>query len=265
MLLFSAVHESASEKVMSGSRAGQSVRNPTNGGINMKLIALAFSCLLIFSMPANANEADSFNAMVALANKGDAEAQYHVGMMHNNGIGTQKDPRQAFEWFQKSAASNNPLGAYKLGCYYDGQGAGVVGSDSNEALKYKLVSAKAGYALAQHDVAILYDRQGNSEEALKWWKKAGDQGYPRSLYSLSIAYSAGKGAPKDVSLSYAYFKLSKLAPKKNVNEMAAMLSKPELEKAEKLVSEWSPQPTALTVKAMSGVRAAEELLKTTRN
>ena len=231
----------------------------------MKHIALAFSCLLIFSMPANANEADSFNAMVALANKGDAEAQYHVGMMHNNGIGTQKDPRQAFEWFQKSAASNNPLGAYKLGCYYDGQGAGVVGSDSNEALKYKLVSAKAGYALAQHDVAILYDRQGNSEEALKWWKKAGDQGYPRSLYSLSIAYSAGKGAPKDVSLSYAYFKLSKLAPKKNVNEMAAMLSKPELEKAEKLVSEWSPQPTALTVKAMSGVRAAEELLKTTRN
>jgi hypothetical protein len=43
-----------------------------------------------------------------------------------------------------------------------------------------------------------------------------------------------------------------------------MLSKPELEKAEKLVSEWSAQPTALTRKAMSGVRAAEELLKTTR-
>ena len=38
-------------------------------------------------------------------------------MMHHIGIGTQKDPRQAFEWFQKSAASNDPLGAYKLGCY----------------------------------------------------------------------------------------------------------------------------------------------------
>ena len=231
----------------------------------MKFIALAFSCLLIFSMPANANEADTFNAMVALANKGDAEAQYHVGMMYNNGIGTQKDPRQAFEWFQKSAASNDPLGAYKLGCYYDGQGAGIVAADSNEALKYKLVSAKAGYALAQHDVAILYDRQGNSEEALKWWKMAGDQGFPDALYSLSGSYSAGKGAPKDLSLSYAYFKLSKVAPKKNVNEMAAMLSKPELEKAEKLVSEWKPQPTALTLKAMRGIRAAEELLKTTKN
>ena len=230
----------------------------------MKLVALAFSCLLAFSMPATASEADTFNAMVALANKGDAEAQYHVGMMHNNGIGTQKDPKQAFEWFQKSTASGDPLGAYKLGCYYDGQGAGVVTSDSNEALKYKLVAAKAGYALAQHDVAGLYDRQGNSEEALKWWKMAGDQGYPSALFGLSLAYSAGKAAPRDLSLSYAYFKLSKIAPKKNVNEMASMLSKPELEKAEKLVAEWSPQPTPLTLKAKRGVSAAEELLKTTR-
>jgi TPR repeat protein len=231
----------------------------------MKFIALTFSCLLIFSIPANANEADTFNAMVALANKGDAEAQYHVGMMYNNGIGTQQDPRRAFEWFQKSTASNDPLGAYKLGCYYAGQFAGVVPSDSNEALKYKLIAAKAGYALAQHDVAILYDRQGNPEAALKWWKMAGDQGYPPSLYSLSMSYSAGKAAPRDLSLSYAYFKLSKLAPKKNVDEMATMLSKPELQSAEQLVSEWKPQPTALTLKAKRGVGAAEELLQTIKN
>ena len=81
----------------------------------MKFIALVFSCLLIFSMPAIANEAGTFNAMVALADKGNAEAQYHVGMMHNNGIGTPRDPRQAFKWFRKSAASSDPLGAYKLG------------------------------------------------------------------------------------------------------------------------------------------------------
>lgn len=224
----------------------------------MKFVALAFSCLLFFSMPAKANDADTLNAMVALANKGDAEAQYHVGMMYNNGIGTEQDRRQAFEWFQKSAASNDPLGAYKLGCYYDGQGAGIVASDSDQALKYKLVSAKAGYALAQHDVANLYDKQGNSAEALKWWKMAGDQGYPNALFSLSRVYSAGKGAPRDISLSYAYFKLSKIAPKKNVDEMASMLSKPELANAEKLVSEWKPQPTALTLKAKSGFRAAEE-------
>jgi len=47
--------------------------------------------------------------------------------------------------------------------------------------------------------------------------------------------------------------------------MASMLSKPELEKAEKLVSEWKPQPTALTIKARMGISSAEEHLKTARN
>ena len=231
----------------------------------MKFLVLAFSCLLLFSPPAAAGDADTFKAMVALANKGDAEAQYHAGMMNNNGIGTQQDLRQAFEWFQKAAAADHPLGAYKLGCYYDGQGVGIVPLDEKEALKYKLVAAKAGYALAQHDVALLYDRQGNPEEALKWWKLAGDQGYPRALLGLSMAYSAGKGAPRDLSLSYAYFKLSGIPPKKNVNEMATLLSKAELEAAEKMVSAWKPRPTALTIKAKSGFSAAEEFLKAARS
>jgi TPR repeat protein len=230
---------------------------------DMKFFALAFSCLLFLAMPAKANDADMLNAMVALAGKGDAEAQYHAGMMYNNGIGTQQDRKQALEWFQKSAASSHSLGAYKLGCYYDGQGEGIIASDADQALKYKIVAAEAGYSLAQHDVANLYDRRGNSEEALKWWKKAGDQGYPNALFSLSRSYFIGKGAPKDLSLAYAYFKLSKLAPAKSVNEMAATLSEPELKNAEKMVSEWKPQVTALTLKARSGLRAAEDHLKTT--
>src|SRR3954451_1748871 len=204
-------------------------------------------------MAADANDTAIFNAMIALANKGDAEAQYHVGMMYNNGIGTQRDFKQAFEWFQKSTASNHPLGAYKLGCYYDGQGEGVVAADANEALKYKLIAAEAGYSLAQHDVALLYARRENFEEAMKWWKLSGDQGHPRSLYNLSSLYFHGKGAPKDLSLAYAYFKLSKPPAPNKVNEMAGILTRPELEKAEKLVSDWKPQPTALTLKAGRGV------------
>ena len=227
--------------------------------------AAALMGLLFFSMPATANDAGTFNAMVSLANKGDAEAQYHVGMMYNNGIGTQRDIKQAFEWFQKATASNDPLGAYKLGCYYDGQGEGVVANDTSEALKYKLIAAKAGYALAQHDVALLYVKQDNFEEAMKWWKLAGDQGDPKSLYNLSGLYFQGKGAPKDLSLAYAYYKLSKLVPPDKVKGMAGILTKPELTQAEKLVSDWRPQPTALTLKAGRGFTAAEDHLKTAKN
>ena len=230
----------------------------------MKLIALILSCLLMLAMPARANEADTFKAMVVLADKGDAEAQYHVGMMYNNGIGTQRDIKQAFAWFQKSAASDHPLGAYKLGCYYDGQGEGVVASDAAEALKYKLVAARAGYALAQHDVAGLYGRQDKPDEAIKWLKMAADQGYPMALYQLSGSHFQGKGTPKDLSLAYAYFKLSNVPPKDKVKDMATILSKPELAAAEKLVSEWKPQPTALTLKAKRGIQAAEDHLRGSR-
>jgi uncharacterized protein len=235
----------------------------------MKFIALAFSCLLFFSIPAPADDVGLFNAMLALANKGDAEAQYHVGMMHNNGIGTQQDPKQAFQWFQKSTASHDPLGAYKLGCYYAGQFAGVVEADPNEALKYKLISAKAGYSLAQHDVALLYAQQGNMEEAVKWMQMAADQGDDPALYKMSRVYRDGKGVPKDLSLAFAYFKLGLIMSQSELNadakavldEMIAKMSDAELQKAQKMVADWKPQPTALTIKAKSGLAAAEELVQ----
>ena len=227
----------------------------------MKLFALVFSCLLFAALPASARDADTFDAMLVLAKKGDAEAQYHVGMMYNNGLGTAQDRRQALDWFEKSAAANDPLGAYKLGCYYDGQGEGIIAADAERALKYKLVAAEAGYALAQHDVANLYDRRGNAEQALKWWKTAGDQGYPNALFSLFRAYSEGKGTPQDLSMSYAYFKLSGMAPRKKVGEMATFLSESELKAAEKMVASWKPQVSDLTLKAKRGITAAEEHLK----
>ena len=55
----------------------------------MKFIALAFSCLLMFScLPMQMTQIPS--RRWSHWPKGDAEAQYHVGMMHNNGIGTQQ-------------------------------------------------------------------------------------------------------------------------------------------------------------------------------
>lgn len=235
----------------------------------MKFIALVFSCLLSFSVAASANDADTFNAMLALANTGDAEAQYHVGMMYNNGIGTQKDPSQAFGWFEKSTAANDPLGAFKLGCYYAGQFAGVVKTDENKALKYKLIAATAGYSLAQHDVAAHYARQGNFEEAVKWLQLAAAQGYDSSLYALSRSYYVGKGVPRDYPLAFVYFKLGLMVSQSELNadakaildDMMANMSDAELANAQKVVLEWTPQPTALTTEAQNGIAAAEEHLQ----
>jgi uncharacterized protein len=235
----------------------------------MKFIGLLFSCLLFFSLPSCADDAKTFDHMLVLANKGDAEAQYHVGMMYNNGLGTQHDPRQAFEWFQKSAASDDPLGAYKLGCYYAGQFAGVVNPDPEQALKYKRVAATAGYSLAQHDVAAIYSRRGNFEEAVKWLKLAAEQGLDMSFYGLYRSYDEGKGVPRDLPLAYINLKLALLTTRMTVTEstitlveeMAAKMSEAELAEAQRNIDAWQPRPTALTIKAKGGIEEAEEYLR----
>ena len=235
----------------------------------MKFIGLILSCLLFFSLTAHADDTATFNGMLALATKGDAEAQYHVGMMYNNGIGTQRDPKQAFVWFQKSAAAHDPLGAYKLGCYYAGQFAGVVTTDHTEALKYKLVAAKAGYSLAQHDVALFYAGQGNYDEALTWLKQAGEQGYDGALYLLAQVYSVGSGVPRDDLMAFVYLKravqLSNMEADANsqtmLKDMMANLSEAELVKAQTLIAAWTPQPTALTIRANGGIAEGENYLR----
>ena len=174
----------------------------------MKLIALLFSTLLLCMSPAIAGDEDTFKAMLVLADKGDAEAQYHVGMMYNNGIGTTQDTKQAFAWFQKATAGNDPLGAYKLGCYYDGQGVGVVEQSEAEALKYKLIAANEGYMLAQFDSAVLLARKGDFKNAFNLLRLAADQGDAKSHFGLYQSYAEGQGVAKNVPLAFAHFKIA---------------------------------------------------------
>jgi uncharacterized protein len=107
------------------------------------------------------------------------------------------------------------------------------------------------------------------EEAVKWMTKAGDQGYDGALYKLSSLYRDGKMAPKDMSLAFAYFKLALIMSQRDLDAdakaaldaMLAEMSDAEIEKAQKMVADWKPQPTALTTKASSGIAAAEEYLQ----
>lgn len=43
------------------------------------------------------------------AEKGDARAQYSLGVMYLDGIGTQKDKKEAMRWLRKAANQKHPL------------------------------------------------------------------------------------------------------------------------------------------------------------
>ena len=232
-----------------------------------KLLAIALLALVNGAWASSEREA-LFAKLSMMAKQGNPEAEYHVGMMLNNGIGVMRNPSQAFSWFEKAARGGQALASYKEGCYYAGQCPGVVPIDEEKALEYKLIAAKAGYSLAQHDVAGLYARQGHYEEAVRWWAAAATQGEPISMHNLATAYKDGIGISKDGVKAYAYFKLSQLTAKGYLSEEAKAsldqvgktLSPAELQGAELFVAQWKPAPTAWTLKARSGLTAAMELV-----
>lgn len=202
----------------------------------------------------------------ALVEAGNGEAAYNLGMLYHLGLaGVPKDIRKAYELFKLSAELGDPLGTYKLGCFYDGQGEGVVESNSKLALKYKLIAAEAGYALAQEDVAKHLFGEGDMAGGLRWLEAAAAQGSIMPLMALGGLYSgqAPEGLPNlpaDIKKSWTYFLIAaQQIPemKKNFEaEARKALGEADYKRVVADVAAWREARTPLTQKADEGIGAA---------
>lgn len=230
---------------------------------------IAAAAMLAAASCGNAQNPTLIPSLERLAKSGNAEAIYHLGMAYHTGSGVAEDHVKALEDFRKAAALGDPLGSYKLGCYYEGQGAGLVTFDAASALKYKLVAAKAGYALAQQDVGVLYAQNGDVPAGLAWLEKSAAQGWSGGLMALASAYNGATGVKPDAGKTAAYFKLFLARSKPNDKQTAWLrnfeehLSPADQERAGEIVRSYHPVPTALTLKALSGQRAAQALVERT--
>lgn len=239
----------------------------------MFLIGLAVASSLMSAALAQTSRQQDLalsQSLQALASQGNAEAEYHLGMHYNNGIGVAKNPALAYQRFEKAAAMGDPLAAYKLGCYAAGQFPEVVATPNKaRALEQKLIAAKAGYDLAQLDVAVIYLKDANYAEALPWLQRSADQGEAKAMFNLSVGHLQGHWPEADKQLGYAYFKLAKLVTEGSINpraqtslaDLEKQLSADELARANDFVAAWRPKPSALTLKARAGTAAAKTLVK----
>lgn len=234
----------------------------------MRLIWIAAAALAATACSAAAQPADLAHRLEQRAAAGSAEARYHLGMLYNNGIGVAQDPRRAFAHFRAAAEAGDPLGAYKVGCYYAGQfGAQAVQPDEAEALRWKAVAARAGYALAQNDVAVHHLGREQYRDAVPWLEAAGRQGDAQALHNLAAIYSDGLGVAASQPRAWAYFRLSQLARRGSVTaaaerslaEMWALMSASERAEAERIAATFVTGRTALTRRAMEGLERAEQV------
>jgi TPR repeat protein len=72
--------------------------------------------------------------------------------------------------------------------------------------------ANKGFAIAQHNLAILYDNgrgvSQNYEEAVRLYRLAAEQGFAQSQRNLGAMYDKGQGITADVIRAYMWSSIS---------------------------------------------------------
>jgi TPR repeat protein len=74
-----------------------------------------------------------------LAEHGDPQAQYYVGLMHENGWGVKRSYEQAIPFFRKAADQGNAQAQFSLGYFY-ANGLGVLRDYAQAAKFYRLAA-----------------------------------------------------------------------------------------------------------------------------
>ena len=183
-------------------------------------LMLAIFCLAVpawadFQAGMTAHDSEDYAAAMRewqpLAQQGDAQAQYHVGLLYHKGRGVPQDDAQARKWYAKAAAQGLAKAQFSLGTlYFNGEGGP---KDYQQALKWFRLLANKGEALAQTKLGIMYDD--------------------------------GEGVPKDKVKAYMWISLAATNGDKSAPMLRDILAKgmteAQINKAKKLASEWKPE------------------------
>lgn len=177
----------------------------------MKTRIAAAALAALFALPAQADWVDAVNAYNAgdyataarefrpFAENGQAQAQYILGWIYQNGEGVPQDYAESAKWYQLAAKADNVDAQYALGSYYM-SGAGVARDDAL-AVQWFRKAAERGKAGAQYLLGYLVSRgEGtakNEAEGAQWYRKAADQGYAEAQYAYGLALGTGNGVAKD--------------------------------------------------------------------
>lgn len=117
----------------------------------MKALRIALVALAFISLQAHAedNHEGVRNTVTKIleqtkeaAERGEASAQYNLGLHYVDGRGVTKDNAEAAKWFRKAAEQGNANGQFELGYMYE-SGKGVA-KDQAEAAKWYQKAAAQG-------------------------------------------------------------------------------------------------------------------------
>jgi len=124
----------------------------------------------------------SLKEFKSLGEKGDAAAQFKVGLMYYFGQGVPRDYRQSLDWFNKAALQGHPQALYNAG-YMHEKGEGTP-QDYAESVRYYRLAAERGNQPAQYTLGYMYEKglgaARDEVQALMWYSLAAVHGETRA-------------------------------------------------------------------------------------
>lgn len=182
------------------------------------------------------------------AEQGNVGAQATFGDLYFNGKGVPRDYAQAANWYRKAAEQGDTGAQNSLGLLYD-DGRGVP-QDYAQAATWYRKAAERGNRTAEYNLGRAYYKgQGIRQDyvqAAGWLLKAAEQGDADAQFDMGLAYSIGRGVPENYSEAYFWLNLAAVEGKesnqekalKTRQEIAALLSRDDLSKAQQRAVKW---------------------------
>jgi len=117
---------------------------------------------------------------------------------------------KALKFLSPFAEQGNAEAQYRMAIMYQ-NGLGMVRNDAR-ALAMMRAAAEQGHALAQHGLGFMY-LQGectpkDEAQAAEWFRKAADQGMAGSQMTLGMMYEQGLGVEKDPDAAKRWYQLA---------------------------------------------------------
>lgn len=143
-----------------------------------------------------------------LADEGDADGQFGMGLLHDNGFGVALDSLLAAKWYQSAAEQGHGEAQCNLAVMYEN-----------------------GWGVAQSD-----------ENAFKWYSLAAEQGIPLAQYSLGKMYKDGFGVARDNIQAHKWLTIAFEMGSNNArfkrDTLASKMSVEDVAKSDGLAQEW---------------------------
>lgn len=162
--------------------------------------------------------ADAAALLRPLARDGNAEAQYLLGRMYEQGDGVAKDLDEARKLYERAAQQGHDNAGQKL-ALFDNTESG----DESVVLEWYLPAAEEGDMEAQYNLGFMYETGWgvgiDEAKAANWYKEAAELQHDMAQLRLGMMYVVGAGVAKDTDAGIEWLRQSA----ENGNRVAEVL------------------------------------------